>query len=315
MLRRSGVGLALMLGLAGCMTVPPWSVPPARLAPSRFVARRLPSHLRVVLSFDDGPSNERDRSLGLDAQGLPDTPTERVLDVLAAEHVSAAFFVLTGPDREFWSEHPHGETPLGLQLLEREAREGHLLACHWGGAYRDQRRLHVASLAEPAYDADGDGRIDRVTLPGNALESELLQCMERVSQAYTAAGRPGEGAEFVRPPLWIYRQGPFDARPTYRALGLHMILTDARIYDGGLASFPRLRTHWMTSDLRRAVMLGERDLVVALHDTQPGTAASLETTLATIRQDLAQMGLHEGRDWDFTRTAEEVREVLRAKRW
>lgn len=314
-MRRSGVGFALMLGLAGCTTLPPWNLPPARLPAHHFVERGQPSHLRVLLSFDDGPSNERDRSLGLDAQGLPDTPTERILDVLAREHISAVFFVLTGPDVQIGRQRPRGETPLGLTLLEREAREGHLVACHWGGAYHDQHRLHVASLAEPAYDADGDGRTDRVTQPGNALESELLQCMERVAQAYTSAGRSGERAEFVRPPLWIYRRGELDARPTYRALGLQMILTDARIYDGGLGFFPRLRTHWMTSELRRAVALGQRSLVVALHDTQPRTASSLETTLATIRQDMAQMGLREGTDWDFTRGAAEVRAVLRSKRW
>jgi hypothetical protein len=307
--------LALLLGLAGCMTLPPWSVPPARPPLRHFVSHGPPSHLRVVLSFDDGPSNERDRSLGLDAAGLPDTPTERVLDVLAAEHISAAFFVLTGPERRILGVHPHAETPLGFELLEREAREGHLLACHWGGAYQSQHRLHLASLVEPAYDADGDGRIDRVTFPGNALESELLQCMERIAQAYRAAGRPGERAEFVRPPLWIYRRGPLDARPTYRALGLHMILTDARIHDGGLGFFPRVRTHWMTSELRQAVLLGQRDLVLELHDDRPWTASSLELTLALFRQDLARMGLREGTDWDFTRTTAEVREVLRAKRW
>ena len=313
MLRWSGIAIAL--GLAGCTTLPPWTLPPARLAAPRFIERRETSHLRVLLSFDDGPSNDRDGSLGRDAEGLPNTPTERVLDVLARERISAVFFVLTGPDLEEWRERHRGETPLGLSLLEREAREGHLLACHWGGNYRDQHRLHVASLAEPAYDADGDGRVDRVTEPGNALESELLQCMERIAQAYTAVGRTQERAEFVRPPLWIYRRGELDARPTYRALGLHMILADARIYDGGLAFFPRLRTHWMTSELHRAVTLGERDLVVAFHDTQPRTASSLETTLATIRGDLASLGLREGTDWDFTHDPAEVRAVLRSKRW
>ncbi|HME73221.1 MAG TPA: hypothetical protein VKM54_25635 [Myxococcota bacterium] len=114
---------------------------------------------------------------------------------------------------------PKDETELGFEELRREVREGHVLGCHWGGRYGSQLRKHTASLSRPEYDSDGDGIVDRVTDPGNALESELLQCIRRGAEAYAAEGRAGERPALVRLPLWVYAEGDRDARPAYTALG------------------------------------------------------------------------------------------------
>lgn len=272
--------------------------------------------IRLVLTFDDGPSNERFEELGRGASGLPNTPTERVLDVLHAEGISAAFFVLTGPDRMFGGRvQPKGETELGFEEMRREVREGHVLGCHWGGRYGSQLRKHTASLSLPPYDSDGDGIIDRATAPGNALESDLLQCMRRGAQAYTAEGRAGEQPALVRPPLWVYAEGDRDARPAYTALGLHMVLADARVPDGAFRWAAEWFDFWLVHQVRQAVRAGNSDVVIALHDVNRRSARSLPRVLARIRQGLADEGLTEHRDWKFTTEPNEVLDLLGRRAW
>jgi len=265
-----------------------------------------------VLTFDDGPSNERFAALGTHPDGTPRTPTEAVLDRLRAEGIAAAFFVLTGPDLAFPGRRlAKGETALGLHTLRRSVREGHVLACHWGGRYGSQLRGHPASLALPAYDADGDGEIDRARGAGSALESELLACMARVGEALAAEGRAGERVDFVRPPLWRFRDGDRDARPTYAALGLRMVLADERVPDGamtrGLAWFGEEMVERVVERVRR----GDAHVVIALHDVNRRTAAGLPALLERLRERLAQEGLMEDAAWRFARDAAEVRAALR----
>ncbi len=272
--------------------------------------------IRLLFTFDDGPSNERFEELGRGASGLPNTPTERVLDVMHAEGISVAFFVLTGPDRMLGGRVlPKGETELGFEELRREVREGHVLGCHWGGQYGSQLRKHTASVSLPAYDSDGDGIIDRASDPGNALESELLQCRRRGAQAYAAEGREGERPAFVRPPLWVYAEGDRDARPAYAALGLHMVLADARVPDGVFRWAAEWFDFWLVRQIRQAVRAGNPDVVIALHDVNRRTARSLPRLIARIRQGLADEGLAEHRDWKFTSDPEEVLTLLGRRTW
>jgi peptidoglycan/xylan/chitin deacetylase (PgdA/CDA1 family) len=272
--------------------------------------------IRLVLTFDDGPSNERFEELGRGASGLPNTPTERVLDVLHAEGISAAFFILTGPDRMFGGTvQPKGETELGFEQLRREVREGHVLGCHWGGRYGSQLRKHTASLALPAYDSDGDGIVDHATDPGNALESDLLQCIRRGAQAYAAEGHSGEHPALVRPPLWVYAEGDRDARPAYAALGLHMVLADARLDDGAFRWAAQLLDFWLVRQIRNAVRAGNPDVVIALHDVNRRSARLLPRLLARIRQGLADEGLAEHSDWKFTTDPDEVLAALDHRTW
>jgi peptidoglycan/xylan/chitin deacetylase (PgdA/CDA1 family) len=287
-------------------------------AESGFVPREPPPQprIRLVLTFDDGPSNERFEELGRGASGLPNTPTERVLDVLHGEGISAAFFVLTGPDRVFGGRVLlKGETELGFEELRREVREGHVLGCHWGGRYGSQLRKHPASLSLPAYDSDGDGIVDRVTDPGNALESDLLQCVRRGAAAYTAEGRAGEHPALVRPPLWVYADGERDARPAYAALGLHMVLADARIDDGAIRWAAEWFGFWLVHQVRAAVHEGKHDIVIALHDVNRRSARALPSLIAQLRQGLANEGLVEHTDWKFTSDPDEVLAVLGRRSW
>ena len=275
-----------------------------------------PPRIRLVFTFDDGPSNERFEELGRDASGLPNTPTERVLEVLHAEGISAAFFVLTGPDTMFGGTvQPKGETELGFEELRREVREGHVLGCHWGGRYGSQLRKHTASVALPAYDSDGDGIVDRATVPGNALESDLLQCMRRGAEAYAAEGRSGQRPALVRPPLWTYVEGDRDARPSYAALRLHMVLSDARVPDGAFRWAAEWFDFWLVRQIRRAVRSGNPDIVIALHDVNRRSARALPKLIAEIRQGLAEEGLAERNDWKFTSDPDEVLAVLERRTW
>jgi peptidoglycan/xylan/chitin deacetylase (PgdA/CDA1 family) len=302
-------GLVLVVGLGSAT---------AALAESGLVPRETPPQprVRLVFTFDDGPSNQRFEELGRDDSGLPNTPTERVLDVLHAEGISAAFFVLTGPDQMFGGTVLlKGETTLGFEQLRREVREGHVLGCHWGGRYGSQLRKHTASLSLPAYDSDGDGIVDRATNPGNALESDLLQCMRRGAEAYAAEGRSGEQPALVRPPLWVYAEGDRDARPAYAALGLHMVLADARLPDGGFRWAVPWFGFWLVHQVRQAVRAGNPEVVIALHDVNRRSARALPGLIARIRQGLADEGLVEHTDWKFTTDPDEVLATLVRRTW
>jgi peptidoglycan/xylan/chitin deacetylase (PgdA/CDA1 family) len=279
-------------------------------------------NIRLLLTFDDGPSNEKDQS------------TAKILDELLKQNIKAAFFVLTGPDqygyhrksilqpvawidekkgtRGFFTpatEYAKAETALGLELLKREATEGHLVACHWGGTYKSQFKLHTNRLKSPAYDYNNDGVIDRVTEKGNALESDLMQCIDRVKFAYTEIGmdyRP----RFVRPPLWKYKKGALDARLTYQALGLKMILSDAKLFDGGYRWTGFVLDSWLISDVFKAIKAGKKDIILTLHDSNPKTADDFSYVLSEIRRKFLNAGYKENIDWKFVNTTEEVQEIL-----
>ncbi len=297
------VGVAAAAGAAAeSESVPPEGQPEPRI--------------RLVFTFDDGPSNQRFEELGRGASGLPNTPTERVLEVLHTEGISAAFFVLTGPDTMLGGRVlQKGETELGFEELRREVREGHVLGCHWGGHYVSQFRKHTASVALPAYDSDGDGIVDRVTNPGNALESDLLQCIRRGAQAYAAEGHAGQRPVLVRPPLWTYVEGDRDARPAYAAVGLHMVLADARVPDGVFRWAAQWFDFWLVRQVRHAVREGNPDVVIALHDVNRRSARYLPKLITRIRQGLADEGLTEHRDWKFTSDPDEVLTVLSRRTW
>jgi len=279
--------------------------------------------VRLLLTFDDGPSIE------------PDHSTKTILDELEAQKIKAAFFVLTGPDQfgyhrksilraNNWQNsktrgkdfvniptvYAKAETPAGFELLKREASDGHVIACHWGGNYVSQFKLHPNRLKESAYDSDGDGKIDRVTEPGNALESDLLQCIARVTQVYDEIGieyRP----QYIRPPLWKYKlSDKLDARPTYRALGLKMILTDAKLFDGGYRWAGFVLDSWLINEVKDAIKSGKKDIILTLHDSNPKTAGDFRYVLSEIRRKMFNFGYKENIDWKFVDNTEDVKEIL-----
>lgn len=263
----------------------------------------------ILLTFDDGPN--------------PETTT-LVLKELEKRGARAVFFVLTSPETLFrnmpWRMvFSKGETEAGLQTMVREVREGHLLACHWGGTYIAQSRYHPKRMAKPAYDSTGDGAIDRVSTPGNALESDLIQCQQRLNQAITIAQddavdnlrqRPGE-IEYIRPPIWKYKTRKADARPVYESLGMKMILTDYKLGDGGqsLQGIPMPKR--MAKRTAEAILNGQNEVVLTLHDSNARTARNLSKTLDDLESALEQKGLVQGVDWQYTRDINEINQAFK----
>lgn len=267
-------------------------------------ALRVVERIQPVLTFDDGPSVERD------THGR--TPTSRVLDTLAEGGLPAAFFVLTGPDvfRHWLGPRPRfrkGETAEGFALMVRAAREGHRLEVHWGGEYGSQHVLHPARLPLPPYDINGDGAPEG----NNALESDLLQCRGRIQQAYGDAGAR-RAPTLVRAPLWVYRNAQGDARPVYERLGLHRVGTDAKLGDGGYPGAGYTFLPWLASGLRKSLAAGVWAPVITLHDSNPRTARDLPRVLHAVAQVLSRAGVPRER-WRFL-GAESLSSVLRRRR-
>ncbi len=280
--------------------------------PVPFAVRAV-DKVRLALTFDDGPSIEQFDSLGRNALGEVRTPTEAVLDTLAEEGIAAAFFVLTSRDKFLFKGHPKAETPKGFALLRRMYREGHVVAAHWGGDYGKQTRLHTSRVERPAYDSDGDGEVDKVSERGNALESDLIECVGTINRARRAEGISGYAPEWIRPPLWAFKDGEIDTRPTYDRFGLKMLFTDAKLYDGGYSWSGFTLDSWMCSDVGKGLDRGYRDIILTMHDSNPNTARDLPDVLREVRVFMSRRGLEEGKHWEFVRTATELEGVFRAK--
>ena len=265
---------------------------------------------KILLTFDDGPFRKN---------------TMLVLDALAKRDAKAVFFILTTPETLFrnmpWKMvFPKAETEEGLQTLVDEAVQGHMLACHWGGTYIAQSRFHANRVTEPAYDATGDGLIDKVSVQGNALESDLIQCLQRLNQGLTIAQdlssvaevqKPGD-IHYIRPPIWKYKNRRGDARPVYASLGMQMVLTDFKLSDGGLRfqGFPS--SGRMAKETAKAIINGQDVVVLTLHDSNSRTANNIEKTLARLERTLQQSGLRRGIDWDYPRNLTEIDQALQS---
>lgn len=262
--------------------------------------------IRIALTFDDGPSALR----GPDGR----TPTEQVLDLLGERGIVTAFFVLTGPDefRSWYGSrrvYAKGETDDGFAAMVRAAGDGHLLAVHWGGSYGSQQNLHPSRLAAPPYDVDGDGEAE-----GDCgLESDLIECRNRIIEAQSAAGIAAE-VEFVRSPLWISHDDRGDARPVYQRLGLKLVTSDAKLFDGGYLAAGYTWISLLNRGLRRALVAGITSPVITLHDSNPRTARHLPKILAAIAKQMARLGYGTD-DWRFVSDPDELRRALRRRRY
>lgn len=258
--------------------------------------------IRILLTFDDGPANPT----------IFGSPTERVLDILRDEGIAAAFFVLTTPDRFFLRRIPKAETTAGFAILKREIAEGHVVGVHWGGDYRSQWRRHPSRVWRSPYDSSGDGLPDRVTDAGCALESDLLQAIARIKQAANEVG-VDFAPRYVRPPFWQYRGLFADARPTYAALGLKMVLADGRFRDTGYAIHPMSSSLLLLLAIDRALRRDETTIVLALHDSNHWTALKLPHVIRAIRSHMQRKGLIEGRHWCFPTNRDEVERILQER--
>ncbi len=203
--------------------------------------------VRFALSFDDGPSGEDE-----------DNPTGIILDALAENPtqtgIKAIFFVVTRSSGA-------GTTPRARALLEREHRQGHVLALH---------------------DGSPRGHPNHRLLSDEVLEASLS---DGVADLMPITGRR---VALLRPPYWAY-----DARTlaAYARHGLMMLLTDISANDGktwGFRASPRRRSH-IANELARvhARMLrgeitaveGVTPIMVTFHDTNDYTAAHMQEYL------------------------------------
>jgi peptidoglycan/xylan/chitin deacetylase (PgdA/CDA1 family) len=280
--------------------------------PVPFAVRAV-EKVRVALTFDDGPSVEPFGFLGRNSRGEIRTPTEAVLDTLAEEGIAAAFFVLTSRDKFLFKGHPKAETPKGFALLRRTFRDGHVVAAHWGGDYQKQTRLHTSRIDLPAYDSDGDGEVDKVSEAGNALESDLIECVGTINRARRAEGISDRAPEWIRPPLWAFKDGDVDTRPTYDRFGLKMLFTDAKLYDGGYSFSGFTLDSWMCSDVAKGLDRGYRDIILTMHDSNPNTARDLPDVLRQVRVFMSKRGLEEKKHWEFVSDTAELEEMFRGK--
>ncbi len=157
--------------------------------------------LVLYLTFDDGPAKHE---------------TAKVLDVLKAEGIKAAFFVQT----HAWNR---GNTPEGQALLARMHEEGHAIQIHTGSD--GDHVAHTKRVMAPAYDVTGDGVPDGA----NALGSDLLRAIAHIKQ-YGGQTRVTR----VRPPGLDFGQQHQNLREkilaTYHRVGLR---NDTLIFSSG----------------------------------------------------------------------------------
>jgi peptidoglycan/xylan/chitin deacetylase (PgdA/CDA1 family) len=264
---------------------------------------------RVLLTFDDGPNEQT---------------TNAVLEELEKRKAKAVFFILTGPEtlfkrRSLRRVYPKAETESGFRTVMKVIARGHLIACHWGGTYRSQSNYHPPRLLEPAYDSTGDGVVDKISETGNALESDLIQCRERLNQALFTAQSEVAGQDiqkpgtisYVRPPVWKYKIDDLDARPVYEALGMQMVMTDFRLVDGGYPHQGFPMPGRMAARTAKAISEGQTDVVLTMHDSNAQTAKDLPKILDKLEHALKRRGLVQGVDWEYTENIEEIQDVLR----
>lgn len=234
---RNGAGLpllALVLALGGCSSNPIGSSEPAH-APIRF-----------LLTFDDGPSG-----------ALKNNPTGKILDVLEHNEVQrgikAIFFVQTRSIRG-------GDTEIGRALLQREYREGHLLAFHTATPHHSNHRY--------------------------LTQTQFAQSLQQGMDDLTAI--TGVVPRLVRPPFWN-----FDGRTLagYHQHGLRMLLTDLSAHDGVirgvnwswrkrvnlLKQMQLVRRQWRAGEM--PVIDGVTPIIVTFHDPNSYTARTIETYL------------------------------------
>jgi peptidoglycan/xylan/chitin deacetylase (PgdA/CDA1 family) len=262
---------------------------------------------RVALSFDDGPAQGGD-------DGRTASPTLAVLRILADfrhgannRGAAAIFFVLTSPDTFLRDTFKKGETAAGGEILREIDRQGHVIGVHWGGGYGKQTTTHPRHAALPAANS----------WQNNLLETELQQCLDRIEDL------TGKRPRYVRPPLWKYEKDGVSCLPTYRRLGLKMLLTDAKYPDGGYKIIsvwiPR-KKKLFAQNLRTAFRRGEKNLLLSMHDSNTQTAAALPEILQTVKDTFAAI------DWGvanpqtlgdrlrFAQTAAEIENILDDRR-
>jgi peptidoglycan/xylan/chitin deacetylase (PgdA/CDA1 family) len=197
----------------------------------------------------------------------PHPNTASILEQLAKnpvqEGIKAIFFVQT-------RNAEGGRSRLGRSLLQREHAEGHVLGLHTGTA----------------------GHVSHTSLSQTELECSLRKGMDDI-QLITH-----DRAMFVRPPYWRFNS---NTRAGYHRHGLHMILSDAKAYDGvdwGQHIFRRWNFRSQLTAICRRIQHrdipsvdGIAPIIVTFHDTNNYTASHLIEYFDLLIEESGRAGL------------------------
>lgn len=197
----------------------------------------------------------------------PHANTASILEQLARnpvqEGIKAIFFVQTRNAEGGRSRH-------GRSLLQREHAEGHVLGLHTGTAD------HVSHTSLSQFELDRSLR--------EGMDDIRLITHDR--------------AMFVRPPYWRFNS---DTRAGYHRQGLHMMLSDAKAYDGvdwGQHIFRRWNFRSQLNVICRRIQRrdipavdGVAPIVVTFHDTNSYTAGHLVEYLDLLIEESGRAGL------------------------
>jgi len=223
----------------------------------------------------------------------PYNPTRAILDQLQRNEIQpgieAIFFVQTRDPRA-------GGGAAGQVLLRRTYGEGHLLALHSGTAR---------------------GHVSHVGMTPAELDQSLRDGMDDI-EAIT-----GKPPTLVRPPYWRFDER---TQATYRAVGLHMVLTDINARDGKIYGWNislRRRSHFHAGleRVKQAIVEGKLQpidgvvpVIVTFHDTNTFTARHMQEYLEILVDGARAVGLPLARP-PFYNEREEIQRVagLRAE--
>lgn len=216
----------------------------------------------------------------------PHANTASILEQLASNPVQrgikAMFFVQTRNTEA-------GRSGFGRSLLQREYADGHVLGLHTGTP----------------------GHVSHTSLSQADLDRSLQNGMEDIRVITNA--RP----MFVRPPYWRFN---VNTQAGYTRHGLHMVLSDAKAYDGvdwGQHLFRRwnFRSHLDAIRCRMQLggiptVFGTAPIVVTFHDTNNYTAGHLIEYLDLLIDESDRVGLRLGKKPFYDNASEIMRAAL-----
>jgi peptidoglycan/xylan/chitin deacetylase (PgdA/CDA1 family) len=217
----------------------------------------------------------------------PHANTTSILEQLAKnpvqQGIKAIFFVQTRNTEA-------GESQLGRSLLQREYAEGHVLGLHTGT----------------------EGHVSHTSLSQTELDRSLRNGMDDIRLI------THDRTTFVRPPYWRFNR---DTLAGYNRHGLHMILSDAKAYDGvdwGLHIFRRWNIRSQLTDICRHMQRrnipavdGTVPIVVTFHDTNSYTANHLIEYFDLLIEESDRVGLSLDKKLFYDSASEIARAALR----
>lgn len=187
------------------------------------------------------------------AAAVNDNPTVHILEVLARKNIKAVFFTQT----RAWNG---GGTDMGRFLIRREHAEGHIVGLHSATALHANHRF----------------------MSREKLDSTMRRGVDDLLQ------ETGVAPKLVRPPFWAYDA---ETLASYRAHGLHMLLTDLNANDGKiygvnfswhkrsnmLTHLAQTRKRWAAGAM--PAVDGYTPVVVTFHDVNTYTSRHIEEYL------------------------------------